>query len=170
MAVGEIPQQSGEEVITLACDEGMMLRDVIRARVLSKVPTGEDIAIMLYVDEAHGLTSLVITEDPTRNMYTSFLSVAARLLGFDFVALTLSTNSSLSKLAPPMDVHHSARVVPKNTLFLQPPFTELGFDYYEGGRALFHPNTMSLKDVAEESFMIKFGRPLYAILFDPSSL
>ncbi|PSR72358.1 hypothetical protein PHLCEN_2v11764 [Hermanssonia centrifuga] len=161
LAVGEIPQQSGEEVITLACDEGMRLRDVIRARVLSKVPTGEDIAIMLYVDEAHGLTSLVITEDPTRNMYTSFLSVAARLLGFDFVALTLSTNSSLSKLAPPMDVHHSARVVPKNTLFLQPPFTELGFDYYEGGRALFHPNTMSLKDVAEESFMIKFGRPLF---------
>ncbi|PSR72343.1 hypothetical protein PHLCEN_2v11791 [Hermanssonia centrifuga] len=139
----------------------MKLRDVIRARVASKVPIREDIAIMLYVDEAHGLTSLVITEDPTRNMYTSFLSVAARFLGFDFVALTLSTNSSFTKLAPPADVHPSGRVVPKNALFLPSPFTELGFDCYEGGRALFRPNEMSLKDVAEESFMIKFGRPLF---------
>lgn len=123
--------------------EGNRLKEAILARVIQDCPDDEPV-IMFYLDEPQGLSSFA-TEDGS-SVYDNFVSVAGELVGFGLLVVILLRSPTLAKRTPSK----------------WPPFTELPFDCLPDGGYIFRPNTMSLADVAAISFMVKFGRPMYA--------
>lgn len=114
---------------------------------------------MIYFDEAHTLTNY--PTDPKdlngKDLYDCLLSCLVHFIDQSLFTIFLSTNSSLSNLAPPSRDAKSARArdASKN---LQAPITETPFDCYPG--FLVQPDTLSWRDVSTIQFMAKFGRPL----------
>jgi hypothetical protein len=117
-----------------------------------------DVRILVYFDEAHSLSDISIDGDG-RNYYDALCSVLDLLKECSLFAITLSTNSNLSRFSPSKRAHPSNRVV-EGKDSLQAPYTELLFDCLENNKPLIRPNEMTLKEVADVGFMVKFGRPL----------
>lgn len=107
---------------------------------------------MLYIDEAYELSSV----SGLSTFSDAFLSAFADLYsGLPIFLVSLSTHPRMAELARRqtsawgMRSHH------------QDPYTEPVFDCLPNNGPIFFANTMSLRDVAEPSFLVKFGRPLY---------
>jgi hypothetical protein len=123
------------------------------------------VQILLYFDEAHQLSDTDIKGDDTgQNLYHLLTSALSSLSASNLFVITLSTNSCLAKFSPPFHKHPSARKA-GFTDSLQAAFTELPFDILVDNKLFILPGEMTLAEVAEHSFMVKFGRPLFVFLF-----
>jgi hypothetical protein len=139
--------------------EARGLVDDIDSLVEEKIPHG-NVRVLMYFDEAHTLSDVLIRKDEgCRNFYDAFISAIDHMSPAALFAITLSTNSNLRRFSPPHDSHGSGRVVEGKDC-LQVPYTELLFDCLENDQPIFTPGTMSLEEVSEIGFMVKFGRPL----------
>ncbi|THH06984.1 hypothetical protein EW145_g3699 [Phellinidium pouzarii] len=90
----------------------------------------KDVRIVIYVDEAHDLTKEAIKEGPEkeRSFYHTFCSATNSLTAAPVFFLYLSTHSNLAEFAPSRLNFPSARVAGGEDN-VQPPFTELPFDF-----------------------------------------
>ena len=133
------------ELMALARSEGP---DKFVAAIKSRLSAGlqhPEIVALLYIDEAHELSS--VTSGYSRySLYDTFIEA------FDLFAssrpiflITISTNTSIR--------HSSSHT-------LCPPYTDLEFDCLLDNRPIFYPGRMTLRDVSKPAFMAKFGRPL----------
>lgn len=76
-------------------------------------------------------------------------------------SIFLSTNSNVAQLAPARQVHPSSRVLNHpDEVMLVPPFVELPFDVYKDGGPIIKEEDMTLDEVCETPFLVRFGRPL----------
>ncbi|KAH8109132.1 hypothetical protein DFH11DRAFT_1731386 [Phellopilus nigrolimitatus] len=128
----------------------------------AKVNDPSDARVVIYFDEAHDLTNIIVpdkTGSVSRTLYHAFCSTANGILDTPVFFLFLSTHSSLSKFAPPQWMYPSARVYDGEDT-IQPPFTELPFDCSQDGPVI-RPGEKALRDVATIKFMSAFGRPMF---------
>ncbi|CUA69256.1 Non-structural polyprotein 1AB [Rhizoctonia solani] len=123
-----------------------------------------DNMLLVYFDEAHGLTKPPSQVTPLNRMssYHNLGKVLAELCKYPVCFVFLSTNSDLHQFAPPPSDHPSVRVSQGHTII--PPFTELPFDVFVqhgfetmtgGGRQV------TLRDVCTTDTMSCFGRPMW---------
>ncbi|KAH8109129.1 hypothetical protein DFH11DRAFT_1515959, partial [Phellopilus nigrolimitatus] len=132
----------------------------------AKVNDPSDARVVIYFDEAHDLTNIIVpdkTGSVSCTLYHAFCSTANGILDTPVFFLFLSTHSSLTKFAPPQWMYPSARVYDGEDT-IQPPFTELPFDCSQDGPVI-RPGEKALRDVATIKFMSAFGRPMYAPFF-----
>jgi len=110
--------------------------------------------IVMYFDESHTLFANPLGDGSTR--YAALCLALDHLSATTIFSLFLSTDSKLSRYAPPQNEVFSARLSEANKL--QPPFTELSFDC--------HPSfpisqgQYTLGTSGELGFLCRFGRPL----------
>ena len=148
-------EEAQHEALKLANDVNLLLH--------TKAPTS-DVRILMYFDEAHSLSNVAVHEDPAgRNYYDALCLALSILWRCPLFAIALSTNSNLSRFSPPKRAHPSNRIH-KGKDTLQAPYTELLFDCLENGQSFILPGEMTLAQVAEVGFMVKFGRPLLVSL------
>jgi hypothetical protein len=116
--------------------------------------------MVLYFDECHTLFN--DNKPPSKSCYAAlclaltYFTESHSKDQHTIFGLFLSTNNSISRLAPPPDMAFSARAADN----MLPPFTELPFDC--------HPSfpikqyTITLKQSESTEFLSRFGRPLFA--------
>lgn len=107
-----------------------------------------DVVVFVYIDEVHDYSTIQCDDIRSKNLYDALLDAWNDLGPAHPIFLaTIATSPSI--------------VRPLNRpLRYQAPYTELVFDCFPDECPLFVPGTMTLKDVAELAFMVKFGRPL----------
>ncbi|GJE94125.1 hypothetical protein PsYK624_102930 [Phanerochaete sordida] len=124
------------------------LADAIVSRLRGE-PRNADILIFVYIDEVYNLSTLSCTDDPSVTLYDTLLD-ALNYVGPQnpiFFA-TIATSPSILR---PVD----------RLLCHQPPWTSFVWNYLPDRRPIFRRGEMTLQEVAEPSFMAKFGRPLF---------
>ena len=124
------------------------------------------VRVVIYIDEAYSLSRAFAPNDPKRSFYDTFLSAFTDLgPEQDIFLISLSTHSHMAELARPQHEQRSARSS-ESPSYHQAPYTELVFDCLPDNKPIFNPTmmAMTLGDVAELSFLVKFGRPLYVRL------
>jgi hypothetical protein len=115
-----------------------------------------------YFDEAHTMRN--VREDANQskggNAYFALMHVLSTLESAPIFFIFLSTNSSLSTLAPP-DAHYPSLRVRQGWKLI-PPFFELPFDNFCCGftKELEERGELTLKGVCELEQIVKFGRPM----------
>jgi hypothetical protein len=129
------------------------LCDTIESK-LSSTEADSPTRLVMYFDEARVLTSREVGDC---SMYHTLCQVMNEWQTQRIFTLFLSTNSRLSRFAPPGRLHPSDRVVARHTP--QNPFTEMPFDCLPGGKCLF-TRGITLEDVSTIEYVVKFGRPL----------
>ena len=114
----------------------------------------------MYFDEAHMLTTDVSKANVLwqgKDLYDCLLSHLNHFVEYPVFSIFLSTNSSLSDLAPPTREAKSSRA--RNALdHVQAPITETPFDCSPTLYVV--PNTLKWQDVCKIEFMAQFGRPM----------
>jgi hypothetical protein len=117
-----------------------------------------DVQLMLYFDEAHGLLDRKIPNDPDeKDMYDVLCSCFNAFLSSPIFVIYLSTNFNISQLAPAGRAARSGRAR-ANADALQAPITEVPFDCSPDFPI--PSGERSLQDVCEVRFMAQFGRPM----------
>jgi hypothetical protein len=116
--------------------------------------------IIISLDEVHVLfTPRPLDAQSSYSLYSRFKSVLGDLVAKPFCVLSLSTVSTVSKLAPSKSVADSLREQAENRM-IPPPFTELPFDVHIIEDPLV-PGEETVASVDSFEFASKFGRPLY---------
>ena len=110
--------------------------------------------LVLYFDEVHVLTNDNLADD--RTIYHALCREMSQWNRHPIFTVFLSTNSNLPKFAPPGYLHPSDRVNIRDSP--QAPITELPFDCFPDEKPF--KTNMTLSDVSEIEYMVKFGRPL----------
>ena len=110
---------------------------------------------MLYFDEAHELAKDI----GGKKLYDAMWSILAEFQNDCVFTIFLSTESSISLLAPSREPARSTRQY--KTAALWGPITETPFDCHP----IFplQPGQYGLEDIAKLEFIAAFGRPLYVI-------
>ncbi len=117
--------------------------------------------ILIYFDESHTLYTAEQDDDATSKSLYDDLAHCLDHLHPRLVAVFLSTNLKLKRLAAPQPYHASARVTENSDIALPAPFTELPFDCDWGGERIVTQSAMHLDDINCPEFLVKFGRPLF---------
>lgn len=122
----------------------------------------------MYLDEVQTMMVQVSDAPPTENE-TCFRAICNTLGTFadeDIFAVFLSTNSSMTELAPTAANLPSLRLnadLPASTL--NAPITEMPFDLLESDQQpLVWEYAQTLAELSTLPFMTKFGRPLWVLL------
>jgi hypothetical protein len=118
--------------------------------------------VIVSIDEAHILSERLLPPNAYRTSFNVFAHVLSHITAHPIAFTAMSTNSRMSALATPPDMHPSFRVVGKAEKLLIPvPFTELSFDIFAfaGNEPITHDG-LTLEDVSETGFFVRFGRPL----------
>jgi len=124
----------------------------LQATIKSISKTGR---IIMYFDESHTLFHLPLRDRSSR--YAALCRALDNMSKTKIFSLFLSTNSNLSRYAPPRDQAFSSRTSGADGL--RAPFTELPFDC--------HPDfpisqgQYTLATSGKLSFLSQFGRPLF---------
>jgi len=118
-----------------------------------------DVQLMLYFNEAHGLLDRKILDDPDgKDMYDVLCLCFNAFLSSPIFVIYLLTNSNISQLAPAGQAARSGRAW-TNTDALQAPITEVPFDCSPDFPI--PSGEPSLQDICEVRFMAQFGRPMW---------
>ncbi len=117
--------------------------------------------ILIYFDESHTLYSAENGDDATPESLYDDLAHCLDYLHPHLVAVFLSTNSKLKRLAAAQPHHASARVSKNSNAALPAPFTELPFDCEWGSNCIVTQRSMTLSEITSPEFLVKFGRPLF---------
>jgi hypothetical protein len=125
-----------------------------------------EVCFFLYFDEAHILARHDREADclpPLRTKYHLLGRVLGRMNPLPFFTIFLSTNSWLGAFAP--STHNIPSLRDWSNTILHAPFTELPFDTF--ARDVFQDLTrtgksgiVTLQDVCQLDYIVKFGRPL----------
>ncbi|GJE94101.1 hypothetical protein PsYK624_102690 [Phanerochaete sordida] len=106
-----------------------------------------EVALLIYIDEVYDLSR--IRRGGSESFYdTLFRAFTALGPENPLFLLTITTHPAVA-LHANLPMRH------------QPPYSELPFDVLLDHRPLFSPNSMTLWDVAQPSFMANFGRPMF---------
>ncbi|KAF5373422.1 hypothetical protein D9615_009451 [Tricholomella constricta] len=130
-------------------------------QLLSKLRVPDEsksIKLIIYFDEAHPLTKVVIQNDDGKTLYDFLCSYLNEFLSLPVVFIFLSTNSSLAYFAAPKALARSARIR-GGAATTHAPITETPFDCC--GDLVVKPGELLIKDISTIPFMAKFGRPLF---------
>ncbi len=127
-------------------------------RKQKKKPKGH---ILIYFDESHTLYPPDKSDSATRKSLYDDLAHCLDYLQEHLVAVFLSTNSKLGRLAAAQPYHSSMRVSADSDIALPAPFTELPFDCEWGRQRIVTKRSMDLSDITCPGFLVKFGRPLF---------
>ena len=120
-----------------------------------------NVQVMLYFDEAHELGKSPVVVGGRKTRYDIMWSTLFHFNTPSVFTVFLSTQSSMSLLAPSAKTARSSRQHRKE--LLQAPITETPFDC--------HPSfplrrgQYGLADLKDLAFLARFGRPLYVIRF-----
>lgn len=128
--------------------------DVFLSAIESRLPHGlrhPEIAALVYVDEAHELARVSCHPSDAINAYTTFT--------YAFHHLSQDRPIFLVAMSTDPVIRNNGTSFPR----FQEPFTELVFDCSLDGEPFFKRGTMTLHDVAQDDFMVKFGRPMYVL-------
>jgi hypothetical protein len=119
--------------------------------------------LVLAFDEIHTLTerSHIDVKGTIMNSYDVLCNTIALFCERPLVAVTMSTNSNISRVAKPREKQPSQRAMEERNL--PPPFTEFAFDLCYDGKRIFEYGQMNVDEVSTLEFMSKFGRPLYVL-------
>jgi hypothetical protein len=120
---------------------------------------GDKFLAVAYFDEAHTLQD-TSNDEHGRNPYFYLMHVLSTIENSSIFFIFLTTNSSLTSLAPRNALYPSLRVRAGRKLI--PPFFELPFDMFCRGltTALKRGHNLTLNGVCELGQMVKFGRPM----------
>ncbi|KAI6031017.1 hypothetical protein EDC04DRAFT_3065254 [Pisolithus marmoratus] len=133
---------------------------------LSDFPNSKDVKIILYFDEAHELCGEVPgTSQPRKTLYDIVWSSLDHFQDSAVFTIFLSTQSSISLLAPSANAARSSRQ--QNTKMLPAPITELPFDCHP--MFPLQAGQFKLEDLGQLSFLARFGRPLFWTMIEASS-
>jgi hypothetical protein len=96
-----------------------------------------------------------------RSAYENLCSALNELLDYPVFVLYLSTQPSLSPFSPARHISPSMRI--RNATYtVQAPYVALPFDVWDGD--IIRENECTLDFACTNEFMVRFGRPLYALL------
>ena len=134
-------------------------REALRRLIeeLSRYPGSQAIKLIIYFDNIHLLTDLMLRNDDEKTFYDLLCSCLNRFLAFQLFTIFLSTNPSLLKFYDPQAFAGSARIR-GGPFITHAPITETPFDCEP--ELLIEPKTLSIKEISTISFMARFGRPL----------
>ncbi|GJE94130.1 hypothetical protein PsYK624_102980 [Phanerochaete sordida] len=125
-----------------------ILTDAIASRLRGE-PKNTDIRIFVYIDEVYNLSTISCKGDPSTTLYDTLLDAFNDVGPANPIFFaTIATSPSILR---PVD----------RLLRHQPPWTSFVWDYLPDRRPIFRRGEMTLQEVAEPSFMAKFGRPLF---------
>ncbi|PCH39715.1 hypothetical protein WOLCODRAFT_97721 [Wolfiporia cocos MD-104 SS10] len=179
-----IPHATADEIKRQARDTvatGTSLIDYLKTLTPRQTLDGNDgqtsLDLVVYFDEAQTLAKSMLqtqeesaaqddTQNRPRSRYDALLSALNRIRHLTLFAVTLSTNSSLHELAASLAMHASMRLHQVEYNSLQAPYTELPFDCLLNGKHLIEAGQCTLKDTCQVSFISRFGRPLWATLYE----
>jgi hypothetical protein len=126
-------------------------------RTLDGWEGSQRIKLIIYFDEAHPLTEVVVPKnDDEKTLYDFLCSCLNQFLAFPIFCIFLSTNSSLAQFAAPRALAKSARIRGGKAV-THAPITETPFDC---SGLMVKPGELSIKDIRKIPFMAHFGRPL----------
>ena len=120
----------------------------------------QDAKVIIYIDECQFLTEkqVVVKNSPRKQLdFVTHALETCRRQGL--FCILLSTNSMLSQLSVPSNVHPSAREIQAARNLRPPPFVLLGFDLWSG-RPIIVERETTLEQVCQLNFLARFGRPL----------
>jgi hypothetical protein len=115
----------------------------------------------MYFDESHTLYTPEKSDDVTGKSLYDALTHCLDFLQRRLVAIFLSTNSTLGRLAAAQAFHPSMRVSKGDDIALPAPFTELPFDCEWDNQRIVTEVPMDRHYIARPGFLVKFGRPLF---------
>ena len=124
-------------------------------------PNRRDVKVMLYFDEAHEFYHLIPNDKDGKTLYDGLWSSLDRFGSSSVFTIFLSTQSSLTLLAPSAAAARPARQ--QDTKKLNAPITETPFDCHP--TFPLHPGKFTLEDLGDLRFLARFGRPLYESQF-----
>lgn len=107
-----------------------------------------EVAALVYVDESHELAYKLCDKSAATNAYTTFTRA--------FHHLSKDRPIFLAAMSTDPVIRNNGTSVPR----FQEPYTELPFDCLLDGEPFFKRGTMTLRDVVQDEFMVKFGRPM----------
>jgi len=123
---------------------------------------GDKFLAVAYFDEAHSMRNIRKDANQSKggNPYFALMHVLSTLESAPIFFIFLSTNSSLSTLAPP-DAHYPSLRVQAGWKLI-PPFFELPFDNFchDFTKELEGRGELTLRGVCELDQIVKFGRPM----------
>ena len=143
------------------------LYELLKQRCSNWLPPA-NCPILISMDEIHVLFNLRGHDtEPPHTLYSRLKSVLSEGASADLCVISMSTATSIGKLAPAREVAPSMRErdAERN---LPVPFTELPFDVHIIAEPLL-PGQASLHSVGTLAFTAKFGRPLWVHIASKNS-
>ncbi|KAH7890620.1 hypothetical protein F5I97DRAFT_1923094 [Phlebopus sp. FC_14] len=144
---------------TLLPQQALSKDQLLRAlrNVHSQADNVKAVEVILYFDEAHELKHVIKGNPDEKTLYDALWSILG-LFDYDAIfTLFLSTQSSLTLLAPAAEHARSSRQQKPHDV--QPPITEMPFDCHPCFPL--RPGQFKLEDLKELPFLARFGRPLF---------
>ena len=118
--------------------------------------------IILAFDEAHQLTEVQGSAEKPWSRFGELRRNIRTLKSLPIFSLFISTVNKISDFTAPK--HDMSTRIVNETLPLLPPFTELGLDQLLKASPI-KENEIRMEEAATESFMCRFGRPLFVPIF-----
>ncbi|KAH7890628.1 hypothetical protein F5I97DRAFT_59418 [Phlebopus sp. FC_14] len=150
-----VVQACREAVPDQALPKNQLLHDL--RNVHSQADNVRAVEVILYFDEAHELKHVIKGNPEGKTLYDALWSILGLFDDDAIFTLFLSTQSSLTLLAPAAEHARSSRQQKPHDV--QPPITEMPFDCHPCFPL--RPGQFKLEDLKELPFLARFGRPLF---------
>lgn len=128
----------------------------------------EQALLMLYFDEINTLTEIDLPSDGL-SAYDVLSKVIDHLSPLPIITVILSTMSRLAAFSPIKRYHHSMRIVASHEDGRLAAFTGLPFDVLVCEEPICE-GQYTLNEACRTSFLVRFGRPLFVIFVQSSTL